>query len=129
MDPETLKNSPAAHMIAEPAVRTLLGQFVGGPVDENVDKLLAASPITYVNEGDAPMLLFQGTKDVLVPYDQALLMATALTEAGVAGRARIPDGNGPRLAGQRDGANSGGDDDVLRRTVAGRRIAARTTWN
>ncbi len=32
------------------------------------------------------MLLFQGTKDVLVPHSQAIKMVTAMTESGVPGR-------------------------------------------
>lgn len=94
MDPETLSSSPAREMVAEAAVRKLLGDLIGGPVDDNVDKLLAASPITYVNEGDAPMLLLQGTKDPLVPYDQAMLMATAMTEAKIPGRVEFLMGMG-----------------------------------
>ena len=35
------------------------------------------------------MLLFHGTKDELVPYEQAFEMATALTNAGVPGRVEI----------------------------------------
>ena len=35
------------------------------------------------------MLLYQGTKDSLVPYDQAIQMATALTKAGVGGRVEL----------------------------------------
>lgn len=48
-----------------------------------------ASPTTYVSAGDAPMLLFQGTKDRLVPYNQAYKMVDALTSAGVPGRAEL----------------------------------------
>ena len=44
-----------------------------------------ASPITYVNAGDPPMLLIQGTKDPLVPHDQAVQMVEAATKAGVPG--------------------------------------------
>lgn len=43
-------------------------------------------PITYVSKGDAPMLLYQGTEDILVPYDQAWFMAQALTKSKVPGR-------------------------------------------
>ena len=39
-----------------------------------------------MNAGDAPTLLIQGTKDVLVPWTQATYMADALTKAGVYGR-------------------------------------------
>ncbi|MDA1195343.1 MAG: alpha/beta hydrolase [Planctomycetota bacterium] len=46
-----------------------------------------ASPLTYVNEGDAPMLLFQGTNDKLVEPFHTELMMEALTAAHVPGRA------------------------------------------
>ncbi|MDF1701323.1 MAG: alpha/beta hydrolase [Planctomycetota bacterium] len=46
-----------------------------------------ASPLTYVNPGDAPMLLFQGTRDTLVPQFHAELMIEALTRARVPGKA------------------------------------------
>ena len=46
-----------------------------------------ASPLTYVNPGDAPMLLFQGTKDTLVPPLHTELMMEALTKARIPGKA------------------------------------------
>ena len=68
------------------ASRKLVEQFVGGPQAEKADACRRASPVTYVNAGDAPMLLIQGTKDRLVPYSQAYLMTDALNKAGVPGR-------------------------------------------
>jgi acetyl esterase/lipase len=68
------------------ASRKLIEQFVGGPKDEKEEVCRKASPITYVNAGDAPMLLIQGTKDRLVPHTQAYLMIDALSRAGVRGR-------------------------------------------
>jgi acetyl esterase/lipase len=46
-----------------------------------------ASPLTYVSPGDAPMLLFQGTKDTLVAPDHTRWMMEALTKAKVPGKA------------------------------------------
>ena len=68
------------------ASRKLVEQFVGGTQAEKADACRRASPVTYVNAGDAPMLLIQGTKDRLVPYSQAYLMIDALNKAGVPGR-------------------------------------------
>ena len=45
--------------------------------------------VTYVNSGDAPTLIFQGTKDPLVPHDQAIAMVEAMTKAGVRGRVEL----------------------------------------
>ncbi|HEY7120239.1 MAG TPA: alpha/beta hydrolase [Tepidisphaeraceae bacterium] len=69
--------------------KPILAKFLGGSVTEKPDLARQASPITYVNAGDAPMLLFQGTKDVLVPFEQATLMADALTKANVPGRVEL----------------------------------------
>ena len=74
--------------------------FIGGDPKGKEGRLRQASPITYVNTGDAPMLLFQGTKDVLVPYDQAFQMATALTNANVPGRVEILLGAGHGWGGK-----------------------------
>jgi acetyl esterase/lipase len=67
----------------------LVKDFLGGTLAEKPGVYRAASPVTYVNAGDAAMLLFQGTKDPLVPHEQAYRMAEALTAAGVPGRVEI----------------------------------------
>jgi dipeptidyl aminopeptidase/acylaminoacyl peptidase len=69
--------------------RRIVANFIGGTQDERRSDYERASPIKYVNAGDAPMLIFHGTKDELVPYEQAFEMATALTNAGVGGRVEI----------------------------------------
>lgn len=78
----------------------LLFDFIGGTKIKFPEKYKQASPITYVDEGDAPMLLLQGTKDRLVPHTQAFKMIDALTEAGVAGRAEILIGAGHGWGGK-----------------------------
>jgi acetyl esterase/lipase len=72
-----------------PLSREIVKKFIGGTKEERTDTYRQASPITYVNAGDAPMLLYQGTNDVLVPWDQATQMAAALTKAGVSGRVEL----------------------------------------
>jgi dipeptidyl aminopeptidase/acylaminoacyl peptidase len=64
----------------------LISNLVGGPKEEKVEACRKASPLFYVNAGDAPMLLIHGTKDRLVPWSQATAMADALSKAGVYGR-------------------------------------------
>lgn len=76
------------------ASRPLVATFLGGPAAEKKDAARRASPITYVSAGDPPMLLIQGTKDPLVPHDQAIQMAEALTRVGVPGRVEILVGEG-----------------------------------
>ena len=74
--------------------KPLLATFLGGPQPEKAEAARAASPITYVNAGDPPMLLIQGTKDPLVPYEQAYEMVEALTKAGVGGHVEFLLGEG-----------------------------------
>jgi acetyl esterase/lipase len=79
-----------------PSSRNIVANFIGGTLNERRADYDRASPLRYVSSGDATMLLFHGTKDELVPYEQAFEMATALTKAGVPGRVEI-------LLGQRHG--------------------------
>lgn len=64
----------------------LLSDFLGGSKQEKPEVYRQASPITYVNKGDAAMLLLQGTEDPLVPYTQAIEMVKAMTMKDVPGR-------------------------------------------
>jgi acetyl esterase/lipase len=53
----------------------------------------AASPTTHVTADDAPMLLFHGDSDEVVPVEQSQLMEQALHKAGVEVRfVRVPGG-------------------------------------
>jgi acetyl esterase/lipase len=76
------------------ASKNLIRDFLGGTAAEKPDVAKQASPVTYVNKGDAPMLLYQGTKDPLVPHEQAIAMVEALTKAGVTGRVELLIGAG-----------------------------------
>jgi dienelactone hydrolase len=78
----------------------LLFDFIGGTKIKLPDQYKKASPITYVTDDDAPMLLLQGTKDPLVPHSQAFKMIDALTAAGVTGRAEILIGAGHGWGGE-----------------------------
>ena len=70
-------------------VEQFLVKFIGGRPDQKRDAYRRASPITYVSEGDAPMLLFHGSADILVPLSQAVGMAEAMHRAGVKGRVEL----------------------------------------
>ena len=67
----------------------LVADFLGFSKEDNKEVYKRASPITYVTKGDAPTLIFQGTKDRLVPATQATKMADALSAAGVPGRVEL----------------------------------------
>ena len=78
----------------------LVRDFIGGALEEKRKIWMQASPITYVTEGDGPMLLFQGTADPLVPTEQAWLMAQAMANADVDGRVEILLGEGHGWGGE-----------------------------
>jgi dipeptidyl aminopeptidase/acylaminoacyl peptidase len=70
-------------------VPTLIEQFLGGKTADKPDAAKTASPITYVDKGDAPTLIYHGSKDQLVPHTQATLMADAMSAAGMPGRVEL----------------------------------------
>jgi acetyl esterase/lipase len=72
-----------------PNVNGMIYDFMGGLPDEKPENFKAASPVNYIDKTDAPTLMFMGTKDQLVPYNQAYLLADALTKAGVGGRVEL----------------------------------------
>lgn len=57
--------------------------LVGGPIQENKDKVRRANPLTYVTADDPPFLIMHGDKDPLVPHHQSELLEAALKKAGV----------------------------------------------
>ena len=58
-------------------------QLVGGPIQENKDKVAKANPITYISDDDPPFLIMHGQKDLLVPSHQSELLYDALRKAGI----------------------------------------------
>ena len=83
-----------------PPSMKILEVFVGGNPADKQDILKQASPITYVSSGDAPMLCFFGTRDPLVPYDQAFQMTKALTDARIPAQIELLVGAGHGWAGK-----------------------------
>ena len=76
--------------LAEPFIAKTLGMssrevvraFLG--TDDRKDPVISrASPVTYVSRGDAPVLTFHGTLDMLVPIRQSELLHQTLAKAGV----------------------------------------------
>ena len=52
--------------------------FLGGPISEERDLWIEASPALHVDESSAPMLLVHDPQDKTVPYSQSLILANAL---------------------------------------------------
>lgn len=72
----------------------LVNDFLDSTEEENPTVRKTASPITYVDKSDAPLLIYQGTKDPLVPHSQAFVMVDAMTKAGMTGRVEFLIGAG-----------------------------------
>jgi len=69
-------------------------KLVGGPVQENKEKVRRANPITYVTKDDPPFLIVHGDKDPLVPHNQSELLLDALKKANVQAKLYTVKGGG-----------------------------------
>jgi hypothetical protein len=49
---------------------SLESKLVGGPIQDNPDKVRRANPITYVSKNAPPFLIVHGELDRLVPFNQ-----------------------------------------------------------
>jgi acetyl esterase/lipase len=74
--------------------------LVGGPIQENKEKVAAANPITYVSKDDPPFLVIHGDKDDLVPLSQSELFHAALEKAGVPSKLHVVPGAGHGFGGR-----------------------------
>lgn len=63
--------------------RKIIQEFLGQAYTEAPALWQEASPINHVSPAAPPTLIIHGTKDALVPINQALIMADRLGEAGV----------------------------------------------
>jgi acetyl esterase/lipase len=69
-------------------------RFIGGTIKELPEKFKQASPMTYVDETDAPHLFLHGTADGLVPIRQSVDMMKALEKVGVRAELYAAEGEG-----------------------------------
>ena len=74
-------------------------QFLGGPVEQNRAKALAASPITYVSKGNPPFLVIHGMNDMTVPVSQSEAFASKLKAAGVQVQLIVDENRGHGVGG------------------------------
>ena len=65
------------------ASEQMVRDLIGKSRKDDPDAYKKASPIHFLNRGDAPALLIHGTKDELVPYEQATSFIEAAKKAGV----------------------------------------------
>jgi dipeptidyl aminopeptidase/acylaminoacyl peptidase len=57
--------------------------YIGGPIQENKEKTLLASPTTYIDPSDPPFLIFHGDADRVVPNCQSQILFNALQNSNV----------------------------------------------
>lgn len=69
-----------------PSTLPLLQQLIGKTQAEAPELYRDASPIAFVDRHSAPFLIFHGTADTLVPFEQSERMRSALAKAGVEAR-------------------------------------------
>jgi len=84
---------PGAALKHDPA-NSPESRLIGGPIQENKEKVARANPITYVGKDSAPFLIMHGDRDPLVPIHQSRLLHDALAKAGVEVRMVPIEGNG-----------------------------------
>ncbi|HLU47550.1 MAG TPA: alpha/beta hydrolase [Planctomycetota bacterium] len=77
-----------------PEVSPLIDHLVGGPRAEHAKALEDASPIAFIDRGDAAILTFHGDADVVVPVNQARILQEALEKTGVPSRLVVLEGQG-----------------------------------
>jgi acetyl esterase/lipase len=79
-------------------------KLVGGPIQDNPEKVRRANPITYVTKGAPPFLIVHGILDRLVPFHQSQLLVAALEAVGAPVHFHPVEGGGH---GQYFGAGGG----------------------
>ncbi|MDX2169011.1 MAG: alpha/beta hydrolase [Deltaproteobacteria bacterium] len=82
----------ALHSAEQPLGTRTVANFVGAEPSAAPERWRAASPIEHVHAGLPPILLLQGTRDLLVPDTQARRFAARLAEHGTPHRLEIVEG-------------------------------------
>lgn len=82
-----------------PIAKSAIEQFMGGSVEQNRAKAIAASPTTYVSKDDPPFLIIHGENDMTVPASQSELLASKLKAAGVPVTLIVAEGRGHGVGG------------------------------
>jgi len=63
--------------------KSSIEQFLGGSVEQNRAKAIAASATTYVSKDDPPFLIIHGENDGTIPVSQSEVLTRKLKAAGV----------------------------------------------
>lgn len=84
-----------------PAVDYILKTVLGKERKDATEEIKAASPATYLTKDDAPIFIYQGLNDPLVPQHQARALEAKLGELGIKHRAVYLEGVGHEVPLQR----------------------------
>lgn len=93
-------HAPKGAKLKHDAPNSPEARLIGGPIQENKDKVARANPITYVSKDDPPFLIVHGDQDATVPAHQAELLNEALKKAGVETKLLLVKGAGHAVGGR-----------------------------
>ena len=65
------------------AINSPESKLIGGAIQENKNKAIAANPITYINNKTPPFLIIHGMVDLTVPYCQSKVLKIALDSESI----------------------------------------------
>jgi acetyl esterase/lipase len=68
--------------------------LLGGTADDKPEAYRKASPLTYASKNAAPLLIFHGSDDKVVPLEQSRALAKKINEAGGFAHLVVLDGEG-----------------------------------
>lgn len=79
----------------------IIEDFLGGSKKDKPEAYKKATPLLYLDKSDAPVITLHGTKDPLVPYQQALDLDKALKKLGIANELWTAKGEGHGWGGEK----------------------------
>ncbi len=68
--------------------------LIGGTIADKPEEYRKASPLTYAGKNAAPLLMFHGDRDKIVPLEQSQKLADRITAAGGVARVFVVEGEG-----------------------------------
>lgn len=69
-------------------------KFIGGLIENNIEKAKQASPITHVSENDPPFLIMHGDEDKMVPLSESQNFFQLLQKSGIESELVVVEGAG-----------------------------------
>ncbi len=79
--------------------KSTIEQFLGGSLEQNKAKAIAASPISYISKDDPPFLVIHGENDLSIPVSQGEVFVEKLKAAGVDATLDVAEGRGHGVGG------------------------------